>query len=209
MYTSELARHQHRVVFLRYNLDLSSVFGVVNTPVYNHAKPNKVVFSPLTNRRCALAVRYGLIVGCGYDIIRGMDTKEFDDFVLENFGGVVRDNPWEKEPEFTVFRHGDNRKWIALRFCATREQLLKLKPDDEIVRSYMDGALIDMINIKIDPEMVGDVTKMPGFLPAFHMSRRHWITIILDKDVDINKMKPLVEMSYNLTGKKYHSGSKN
>lgn len=39
MYTSELARHQNRVILFRYNLDLSHVFGVVNTPIYNHAKP--------------------------------------------------------------------------------------------------------------------------------------------------------------------------
>ena len=48
MHTSELARHQNRVVFLRYNLDLRRVFGVVNTPVYDHAKPNNNVYSPLT-----------------------------------------------------------------------------------------------------------------------------------------------------------------
>ena len=48
MYTSELARHQHRVVLFRYNLDLRSVFGVVNTPVHNHAKPGNNVYSPLT-----------------------------------------------------------------------------------------------------------------------------------------------------------------
>ena len=39
MYTSELARHQNRVILFRYNLDLSHIFGVVDTSVYNHAKP--------------------------------------------------------------------------------------------------------------------------------------------------------------------------
>ena len=48
MYTSELAWHQYRVIFLRYNLDLRSIFGVVNTPVHNHAKPSNNVWSPLT-----------------------------------------------------------------------------------------------------------------------------------------------------------------
>ena len=132
-----------------------------------------------------------------------MNVGEFDEFVLGNFGGVIRDNPWEKEPDFTVFRHADNRKWLALRFYASREQLLRLKPEDEIVRSYSAGEMIDMINIKIHPEMVEDMTRMPGFLPAFHMSRRHWITIVLDPAVDAEKMKPLVEMSYELTGKRY------
>ena len=35
MYTSELARHQHWIVFLRYNLDLSRVFGMVQTLIHN------------------------------------------------------------------------------------------------------------------------------------------------------------------------------
>ena len=131
-----------------------------------------------------------------------MTAEEFDEFVLESFGGVVRDNPWESEPEFTVFRHVDNRKWMALRFYATREQLLKLKPEDEIVRSYAEGERVDIINVKIDPEMISDVILVPGFLPAFHMSRRHWITIVLDPAVDVDKMKGLVEMSCGLTGKK-------
>ena len=48
MYISELAGHQHRVILFRYNLDLGRVFGVVNTPVYNHAKPSNNVYSPLT-----------------------------------------------------------------------------------------------------------------------------------------------------------------
>lgn len=131
-----------------------------------------------------------------------MEIDEFDNFILENFGGVICDNPWEKEPDFTVFRHTDNRKWFALRFYATREQLLKLKPEDAITKSYAAGEKIDMINIKIDPELVEIVTKEPGFLPAFHMSRRHWITILLDKEVNVARMKPLIEMSYNLTMKK-------
>ena len=37
IYISELARHQHRVFLFRYNLDLSCVFGVIDTPVYDHA----------------------------------------------------------------------------------------------------------------------------------------------------------------------------
>ena len=48
------AAHQDRVILFRYNLDLRRVFGVVNTPVHNHAKPSNNVYSPLTNswRNC-------------------------------------------------------------------------------------------------------------------------------------------------------------
>ena len=132
-----------------------------------------------------------------------MGIEEFDKFILENFGGIVKDNPWEKEPNFTVFRHADNQKWIALRFCATKEQLSKLG-DDEILRGYADGEQIDIVNVKVEPEMIGDIVKLPGFLPAFHMNRQHWVTILLDAEVDAEKTKALVDISYNLTAKKIH-----
>ena len=62
MYTSELARHQNRVILLRYNLDLSLVFGAVNTLVYNHAKPTtsrhgaKVAEPTSTTAKCFAAI---------------------------------------------------------------------------------------------------------------------------------------------------------
>lgn len=132
-----------------------------------------------------------------------MTPSDFDSFILQNFGGVLRDNPWEKEPEFTVFRHADNRKWFALRFHATREQLAKLQPDDQILQSYPLAARVEIANLKVDPEMILDLVSLPGFMPAFHMSRRHWITILLDKRVDPAKIKPLIDLSYQLTAARH------
>lgn len=45
IYTSELARHQNRIIFLEYNLDLCRVFGVVDTPAHNYAKPSNNAYS--------------------------------------------------------------------------------------------------------------------------------------------------------------------
>lgn len=62
MYASELARHQNRKIIFRYNLDLSRVFGVVNTPVYNHAKPTtsrhsaKIAEPTPTTAKCFAAI---------------------------------------------------------------------------------------------------------------------------------------------------------
>lgn len=63
MYTSELARHQNRVILFRHNLDLSRIFGgVVNTPAYDHAKPTtsrhdvKVAEPTPTTAKCFAAI---------------------------------------------------------------------------------------------------------------------------------------------------------
>lgn len=132
-----------------------------------------------------------------------MDKTEIDKFILEEFGGVTKDFPWEKDPEYAVYRHADNRKWFAIQFFASKEQLLRLKPDDPILNDYDAGAKVLILDIKVEPEMIDDIIRDPGFLPAYHMNRTHWITIILDKRVDAFKIKALVEISYNLTAKKY------
>ena len=132
-----------------------------------------------------------------------MGADELDKFILGNFGGVVKDCPWEDAPGYVVYRHGDNRKWFALKFAASKEQLLRLKNDDVILNDYADGEMVEIVNVKVDPEMVADVVREAGFLPAFHMNRKHWVTILLDAEVDAARLRALVEMSYNLTARKY------
>ena len=62
IYASELAGHQNRVIIFRYNLDLHSVFGVVNTPAYDHAKPTtsrhgtKIAEPMSTTAKCFAAI---------------------------------------------------------------------------------------------------------------------------------------------------------
>lgn len=121
---------------------------------------------------------------------------------MGEFGGVICDHPWESNPTYTVYRHSDNKKWLALVFDATKEQLLKLKPEGNTVREYADSERIDVVNLKLDPEMIEDVIKKPGIFPAFHMNRRYWVTVMLDGTVDAETLAPLIEMSYNLTMRK-------
>ncbi len=128
-----------------------------------------------------------------------MIAEELNKFILGNFGGVMADHPWESAPEFMVFRHAENRKWFALKFYATLEQLLKLKPEDEVLREYASGARVEIVNVKIDPEMISDIVREPGFLPGYHMNRKYWVSIVLSREVDAKKAKALIEMSYNLS----------
>ena len=83
MYTSELAWHQNRVVFLRYNLNLRSIFGVVNTPVHHHAKPSNNVYSPLTYKRVKSFIGF-LILPVLNLITKSLIVFDFPPIVLFN-----------------------------------------------------------------------------------------------------------------------------
>ena len=97
------------------------------------------------------------------------------------------DAPFSTAPTYFVLRHGDTRKWYALFMYVPRNRL------------GIDGdERVDILNIKCDPILSGS-------LPAYHMHRENWITILLDGTVDAEDIYPLLDMSYELTKKKAKS----
>lgn len=120
-----------------------------------------------------------------------MNRIETEQFILENFGSIIQDWPWEDTPKYTVFRHADNRKWFALIANAKYQTLGIDKPGN-----------IDFINLKSDPDLIEDLIHEPGILPAYHMNKRHWLTIPLDGSCIDDKVKNLIALSYDLTANK-------
>ena len=37
---------------------------------------------------------------------------------------------------------------------------------------------------------------------AYHMNKNHWISVVLDNNIDIEYVKELIEISYNLVNNK-------
>ncbi len=54
---------------------------------------------------------------------------------------------------------------------------------------------IDIMNVKLDPELITSIKNTKGFAPAYHMNKTHWVSIIIDKVKD-TKIKDLIKMSY-------------
>ena len=47
--------------------------------------------------------------------------------------------------------------------------------------------------------MQEDARREPGVLPAYHMSKAHWLTVLIDGTVDLQKIKILLDVSYTAT----------
>ena len=57
---------------------------------------------------------------------------------------------------------------------------------------------VDVLDIKCDPILIGSLRREPGFLPAYHMNKDSWISILLDGTVPDDRIMPLLGMSYDL-----------
>lgn len=125
-----------------------------------------------------------------------MNRNEFINYVQTAYG-VKGDNPWQKDPESTVFRHIGNRKWFAIVMRVKRSSL-----------GLNGEELIDIVNFKCDKVMVGSALGNKGFYPAYHMNKENWITVALDESVPDEKLRMLVDMSYELTRKKLRRKNK-
>lgn len=104
---------------------------------------------------------------------------------------AVPDAPFLTAPTYLVLRHAGTRKWYALFMDVPREKLGL--PGDEYV---------DILNIKCDPVLSDLLCMEKGFLPAYHMHKGNWITVLLDGTVPAKDIFPLLDMSYEITGKK-------
>ena len=58
---------------------------------------------------------------------------------------------------------------------------------------------VPVLNLKADPRLIGPQREKPGFFPAYHMNKEHWITAALDGSAPEDEIKILLAMSYDLT----------
>lgn len=105
--------------------------------------------------------------------------------------GTMPEYLWENTPTTAILRHKTNRKWYAAFIEVSKERL-----------GLSGEGIVDVLNVKCDPLLIGSLLQSPGFLPAYHMSKAHWISILLDGSVPLDEILPLVDLSFQMTEKK-------
>ena len=119
-----------------------------------------------------------------------MNRAELIKYISETYG-VEAEYPWIKHSDYAVFRHSGNKKWFAVIMDIPKIKL-----------GLCDNGTIDIINLKCDPILVGSLRNDQGFFPAYHMSKTNWVSVALDGSVDKEKIKWLLDLSFDLTNLK-------
>ena len=58
------------------------------------------------------------------------------------------------------------------------------------------------MNVKVDPEWRETwIGAFDAVLPAYHMNKKHWITIVIDGSMEDKEIKRFIAESYDLTKK--------
>ena len=122
---------------------------------------------------------------------RGATRKDVLTFAGENFG-TTPEYPWAKYPDYAVLRNS-NGKWYAI---------LMSVPCDKL--GVKGSGKKEIVNVKSSSADVDFLLKQKGFLPAYHMNKEGWISILLDGSVEKDLVFALLNESAALTqaGKK-------
>lgn len=119
-----------------------------------------------------------------------MNRTDIEKYIADEYG-IAAEYPWISSPKHAVFRHKSNRKWFAIIMNVSSDKI-----------GLNNDNIIDIINVKCDQLLIGSLLTHSGFVPAYHMNKNNWISIILEKISDEETIKWLIDMSYAATAQK-------
>lgn len=91
---------------------------------------------------------------------------------------------WDKFSEHGVFRNKRSGKWFGIIMNIDKSKIIPSK----------EGK-IEVLNVKLDDE-TEKYLKQKGIYPAYHLSKKSWVSIILDDTLADEKIIKLIEISY-------------
>ncbi len=105
---------------------------------------------------------------------------------IQEVYGTEAEHLWADSPDSAIFRHPASRKWYAVMMGVLPKRL-----------GLSGEQVLDVMNVRCSTIMVGSLLAAKGFLPAYHMNKDHWISIVLDGAVPDSQIEPLLEWSYD------------
>ena len=112
------------------------------------------------------------------------------DSQIKDIYGVYPEFLWEDTPGCGVYRDRDSEKWFGIIMNVSRKKVAGDKDEE-----------IEVMNLKLD-ENVPEYLTHTGVYPAYHMNKKHWVSVILDDTLSDEEVMGMIGMSHQKISKK-------
>ena len=126
---------------------------------------------------------------CETQIFNFFQSQQVIDYIKNKYNDEL-EFLWPKFPNNAIWRRKDNQKWYAL-IVSLRKNKLNLKGDE----------LIEIINVRTSEDNLKLIDNKSIF-KAYHMNKKHWITLIMNNSLDNTFVFNLIDKSYILANNK-------
>lgn len=98
---------------------------------------------------------------------------------------------WERSPDNGILRRKDNRKWYAALLTVAGNKV-----------GLSTDRAVEIVDLRAREEDVKKLLCRRGFAPAYHMNKKHWITVLSDGAAEFSAIEKLIDESRELALKK-------
>lgn len=141
---------------------------------------------------------------------------------VETLFGDRPESIFEKYPEIMTFRLPRTHKWYGITMEVQAGKLRRSvseaaekdadaagsasgkksrTEDPDPLDRYGAKKLVEVMNVKAAPDRVAELVKRPGLYTAYHMNKKHWVTILLDGTVPDADILALIRDSHAIVSR--------
>lgn len=122
-----------------------------------------------------------------FNIFKSEQAKEVIKYIKEKYNDDL-EYLWKRFPENAIWRNNTNNKWYGALLIISERKL-------EIASDKM----IEIIDLRYQKEQIKEIIDNKTIYAGYHMNKDNWITIKLDKSVQLEKIFELIDNSYKLS----------
>lgn len=116
-------------------------------------------------------------------------TAQAIEYITQKYGAQA-EYPWAEYPNFCTFKNA-KQKWFALIMDIGADKL-----------GLKDKHKVNVMNLKAEPGEIDALVDNKFVFPAYHMNKKHWITVLLSNSLPKQKLFGLIDKSYDLVTNK-------
>ena len=172
------------IVFVNSQL-MIEVYDLEYNEIYSLFSVDSAVGETVQNIREDVEKLLSSILGLADE--SGKISSEIIDYCNNKYGGN-HVNPFKKHPDILAFVNERN-KWYALLLDV---EYNKLNKNTDITTK------VKILNVKYPTDRILEIIDNKNIFPAYHMNKKHWISVVLDKNIKLETIKELIDISYSL-----------
>ncbi|CNI30864.1 MmcQ/YjbR family DNA-binding protein [Yersinia pekkanenii] len=124
------------------------------------------------------------------DVFKSSQAQATMQYIRSKYGDEL-EFLWEKFPTNAIWRRQDNGKWYGVMVLIPKTKL-----------GVDDSAFCDVLNLRASPETVAGIIDNIRYFPAYHMNKKHWLSLCLDHSLSLEELYLRIDDSYALAAKK-------